>query len=87
MELDGRDEILFLLIHEHDPSNPSVPSLFATPKRAGFKMHSFFRNDDAYHLPDVRCVRCGQSGLPTYAQIGAFANANAQRRPRESFGF
>jgi hypothetical protein len=87
MEFDGRDGILVPPIHQHDPSNPSVPSLFATPKTTGFKVNSFLRNGDANPLSDIRCVAPGKGSLPTHAQIGVFTKANTQRRPRNSFGF
>ena len=69
MQFDGRDGILVIPVHQHDPSNPSVPSLFATPKSTGFKMYGFLRNGHADPLPDVDCVAHGKGSLPTHAQI------------------
>jgi len=76
MDLGGRDEIVVGLVHQHDPPDPSVPSLFATTKPACFQLNGVGRNGNADGLPDLDRVGRGKGTQPTHAQISSFTDAN-----------
>src|SRR5262245_5118656 len=85
MDLDGRDGIVVVSVHQYNPPDPSVPPLRAATEPAGFQLNGFRGNCDLNGLPDLDCVGHRRGSLPTHAQNYSFTEANPQSCTIESF--
>jgi hypothetical protein len=78
MDLGSRDGIVVVSVHQHNPPDPSVPSLPSAAKPAGFQLNSFGGNGNANRLPNLDRVGHRKRSPPTHAQIRSFTDANPQ---------